>query len=206
MTVQIGQTAPNSEVERSEAATAGAGEPGWLTGVPDGRDLERQELRHLVSTIAHEPETWSHLVRVDGSDRYFVQLHRDPHLDVWLICWTGGQETGFHDHDLSSGAVHVCEGQLVEERLELRDGAFLRASVGRGRGTTFDFDASHVHSLRHAGGPELAVSIHVYSPALWRMGYYEVGSDSVLRRLSVSYAEELKLGVDSAVGGELLVA
>ena len=37
-----------------------------------------------------------------------------------------------------------------------------------------------------------AVSIHAYSPPLWRMGTYEVEPDGTLRRRSVSYAEELR--------------
>jgi hypothetical protein len=45
--------------------------------------------------------------------------------------------------------------------------------------------------VRHGGaGP--AVSIHAYSPPLWRMGAYEVQHDGDLRRHSISYAEELR--------------
>ena len=37
-----------------------------------------------------------------------------------------------------------------------------------------------------------AVSIHAYSPPLWRMGAYVVEPDGTLRRESISYAEELR--------------
>ena len=37
-----------------------------------------------------------------------------------------------------------------------------------------------------------AVSIHAYSPPLWRLGSYTVGADGSLRRRSISYAEELR--------------
>ena len=43
--------------------------------------------------------------------------------------------------------------------------------------------------MLHAGGPP-ATSIHVYSPALWRMGYYEPG-DAGLRRTPITYADEM---------------
>ncbi len=166
-------------------------EPAWLAAVPGGRDLERGELRRLASRIARSRLSWQGLVRHDPRERTYVQLHRDAHLDIWLLCWANHQETGLHDHDLSSGAVHVCEGELVEDRIELRDGLLQRVSEPRAEGTTFDFDASHVHCLRHAEGTPPAVSIHVYSPALWRMGYYSVGENGLLRRVSVSYAEEM---------------
>lgn len=165
-------------------------EPAWLATVPRGRDLGRSELRALARAIAQDRPTWQPLVRHDPGRRHFVQLHRDPHLDVWLICWMNEQETGLHDHDLSSGAVHVCAGNLLEDRLTYRDQGLHRTSVERPASTTFHFDASHVHCVRHPEGERPAVSIHVYSPALWRMGYYEIGDDGVLRRSSVSYAEE----------------
>ena len=44
-------------------------------------------------------------------------LHRDAHVDVWLLCWTPRNDTGWHDHDISSGAVAVVEGCLVEHNL-----------------------------------------------------------------------------------------
>jgi Cysteine dioxygenase type I len=162
----------------------------WLSSLPDGRDLERAELRALAVAVSEDRTSWQPLVRHDTAQRHYVQLHRDLHVDVWLICWTNQQETGLHDHDVSSGAVHVCAGDLVEDRLELRDGLLHRASVERPEGTTFDFDSSHVHCVRHPEGQAPAVSIHVYSPPLWRMGYYETGESGLLRRSSVSYAEE----------------
>ena len=59
----------------------------------------------------------------------------------------------------------------------------------RGPGDVFDFDGASIHGMRHAGGPP-ATSIHVYSPALWRMGYYEPGEGG-LRRMSITYADEM---------------
>jgi hypothetical protein len=41
-------------------------------------------------------------------------------------------------------------------------------------------------------GDAPAVTIHAYSPALWRMGAYQVLASGELRRHSVSYAEELR--------------
>ncbi|MES1246976.1 MAG: cysteine dioxygenase family protein [Actinomycetota bacterium] len=163
--------------------------PSWLPDV--SRDLSRAELRDVVEAVADDREAWEPHVHHDPDSRHFVQLHRDPHLDVWLICWTNSQDTGLHDHDVSAGAVHVCRGNLLEDRLELREGMLERVWVDRRAGATFDFDASHVHAVRHPQGRAPAVSIHAYSPALWRMGYYDIGEDGLLRRTSISYAEEI---------------
>jgi predicted metal-dependent enzyme (double-stranded beta helix superfamily) len=155
---------------------------------PLHRDLDLAELRDLVGDIAADPQQWRALVRYDTAERHFEQLWRDDHVDVWVISWASGNDTGFHDHDISRGAVAVVEGEVVEERLVVGGGPrVLRHSAG----DTFDFDASHVHRMRQdAAAP--AVSIHAYSPPLWRMGTYVVEEDGTLRRESISYAEELR--------------
>ena len=151
-------------------------------------DLELAELRDLVRAIAADPRRWRPLVRRGTPDRHFEQLCRDEHVDVWVITWASGNDTGFHDHDISRGAVAVVEGEVVEERLVVGGPAHVRRHRA---GDVFDFDASHVHRMRHDADTP-AVSIHAYSPPLWRMGAYVVEPDGTLRRRSVSYAEELR--------------
>jgi predicted metal-dependent enzyme (double-stranded beta helix superfamily) len=159
-----------------------------MIGVRPRHDLDRAELTELVARIAAEPEQWRPLARFDSAERHFEQLWRDDHIDVWVISWANGNDTGFHDHDVSSGAVAVVEGEVVEERLVL--GGEPRRLHHRA-GATFDFDAAHVHRMCHEDAAP-AVSIHAYSPPLWRMGSYAVGPDGTLRRKSISYAEELR--------------
>jgi predicted metal-dependent enzyme (double-stranded beta helix superfamily) len=154
---------------------------------PD-RDLERPELRALVARIAADPDQWRPLVRYEAAERHFEQLWRDEHVDVWVITWARGNDTGFHDHDISRGAVAVVEGELVEECLAL---AGAPREIQHAAGGAFDFDASHVHRMRHDADTP-AVSIHAYSPPLWRMGAYTVDADGTLRRESISYVEELR--------------
>src|SRR5919201_2509777 len=157
-------------------------------------DLDPAELRELVARIAADPAQWQQLVRRDATDRHFAQLWRDDHVDVWVISWANGNDTGFHDHDVSRGAVAVVEGELVEERLVV--GGPPRVLRHRA-GDTFDFDASHVHRMRQDAATP-AVSIHAYSPPLWRMGADVVEPDRTLRRRPVSYAEELRPGGTAA--------
>ena len=151
-------------------------------------DLDRAELRRLVAEIAAAPGAWRDLVRIDADRRGFEQLWRDGHVDIWVISWMSGHDTGFHDHDVSRGAVAVVEGEIVEERLVLGGGTIARRHA---TGDVFDFDASHVHRMHH-DLRHPTVSIHAYSPPLWRMGSYAIGADGTLRRESISYAEELR--------------
>ena len=152
------------------------------------RDLDPAELRDLVARIAADPDQWRALVRADATERPYEQLWCDEHVGVWVISWADGNDTGFHDHDVSHGAVAVVEGELVEERLVLGGAPRM---IRHRKGDAFAFDASHVHRMRQDAATP-AVSIHVYSPPLSRMGAYHVEPDGTLRRLSISSSEELR--------------
>ena len=128
-------------------------------------------------------------VRHDRHERYTVLLHRREQLDVWLLCWLEVQETGLHDHDLSAGALYVCDGTLVEDVLRFNSSSSLGTARRRLRaGASRAFDVGHIHGVGHVG-PAPATSIHVYSPALRGMGHYELGAGGV-RRVQRSYDDE----------------
>lgn len=157
-----------------------------ITDLPD-RDLTQAELEELAAAIAQQPEKWAQHVAFDCEERVYASLHRDAHVDVWLLCWTPENDTGWHDHDISSGAVAVVSGELVENNLTLAEGA-RETRVGAGR--VFSFGPDHIHRLN--GAVHGSVSVHAYSPPLWRMGQYAVDGAGVLRRVSLSYADELR--------------
>ena len=67
--------------------------------------LTTPELETFVRDLMARPETWAHLVAHDPEQRRYELLLRDDRVEVWLICWMEDHDTGFHDHDLSAGAV-----------------------------------------------------------------------------------------------------
>jgi len=157
-----------------------------LDHLPD-RPLQRRELLELADSLAADRDVWEPHVRFSDDHRHYVSLHRDAHVDVWILCWTPSNDTGWHDHDTSSGAVAVARGELVEHNLAVGT-ASLEVRVPAGQ--SYSFGPDHIHRMTgHAAG---SVSIHVYSPPLWRMGQYAISSTGVLRRTSVSYADELR--------------
>ncbi|MGP4016505.1 cysteine dioxygenase [Saccharopolyspora sp. 5N708] len=164
-----------------------------------GRDLDQAELRGLVADLAGRPELWQDHVAFSDDKRHYVSLHRDAHVDVWLLCWTPENDTGWHDHDISSFAVAVTRGALVEHNLAVE-----RPSVETEvpAGYVFGFGPDHIHRL--TGKARNSVSIHAYSPPLWRMGQYAV-TGGVLRRVSVSYADELRPIDDTEESSKVVV-
>lgn len=160
-----------------------------LTILPhtEDRTLDRRELLAYVTELARSPELWQDRVAFGTTGRHFASILRDGNVDVWLLCWNTSDDTGWHDHDISSGAVAVVQGVVRETTPRL---AGEPLSWDHAAGAAFSFGPDHIH--RMAGAVDGSVSIHAYSPPLWRLGQYSFSREGVLRRLSVSYADELR--------------
>ncbi|MBV9816824.1 MAG: cysteine dioxygenase family protein [Solirubrobacterales bacterium] len=151
------------------------------------RNLDRHELLALVRRLSSEPVRWRQYVDYSDERRVFASLYRDDYVDVWLLCWTRSNDTGWHDHDISSGAVRVVQGALAEANPRIGAEPVTRLVTA---GEAFAFGPDHIHRL--SGARDRSVSIHAYSPPLWRLGQYAVDDDGVMHRQSISYADELR--------------
>jgi hypothetical protein len=183
-------SAPVLTSANGQTDSAAASRSRQLTGVPRprGRDLSGEELQAFVGELADRPELWIDLVKHDSSQRVYEELLSDAHITAWLICWMDDHDTGFHDHDVSAGAVAVLSGAVREQRLAVDGPPHEREFAAGG---SFHFSAADIHRVRHAGA-DPAVTLHVYSPPLLRMGAYVIGDDGVLARHPMSYEEELR--------------
>jgi hypothetical protein len=160
---------------------------------PHRRNLCGEELETFVNELASRPELWIELVQHDREQRIYEELFSDDYLTAWLICWMEDHATGFHDHDISCGAVSVVSGCVREQRLTLEgppEDRLVRA------GESFNFSAVDIHRVRHAGDSP-AVTLHVYSPPLLSMGAYVVDEHGRLERQTVPSSEELRPARDS---------
>jgi hypothetical protein len=127
--------------------------------VPTGLTaVARRALAH------HEPE-----------ERWFLHLSSNPRFDVWLIGWDAHQGVDLHDHGGSSGAFVVVEGELLETAGRV-DGRGLLEETRLVSGTAGAFGAGHVHWVVNPTA-EVATSVHVYSPPLRTMEFYESAPD-----------------------------
>ena len=164
------------------------------TVATDDRPMSREALERLVDQVAARSELWEPHIDRGCHDRMYGSLHRDARVDVWAILWRPGNDTGWHDHDISSGAVRVIEGILCEHELALgRPDRQRRYRAGE----RFSFAPSRIHRL--VCESPCAISIHAYSAPLWRLGQYTVDEGGALHRVSVTYADELRpLAFDGA--------
>lgn len=150
------------------------------------RDLTPQELCDTAAWLGGKP--WHDLLLDLDAGRSYRELYRGERLSTWLIHWGAEADTGFHDHDLSAGAVHVIRGRVREERLRLGGPPVAREY---GAGETFGIGAAEIHRVTHVGDAP-ALTVHAYSPPLVRMGAYVVEPSGALTRHSISYESELR--------------
>jgi len=102
-------------------------------------------------------------------------LWQDEHSVGWLNLVPGRRDTGYHDHDGSAVGVHVIEGSVTNEGLPVGGP---RRVHRFGPGDSFSVPGMGIHRMDHDAG---AVTVHVYSPPLAAIGYYEV-VDGLLQR------------------------
>jgi quercetin dioxygenase-like cupin family protein len=135
------------------------------------------DLRAQLQAWVDRPDAWQPLARHDEDERVYELLHRDDDVEIYLVCWMPGHDTGFHDHDDSAAAITVVDGAIVEERLAIT-GA-VKHTLSNGDTVTIAREA--IHRVRHAG-TDPAITLHAYSPPLQRVGTYEVADDGALLR------------------------
>lgn len=150
--------------------------------------LSPTELLGVAHGLAVQHDLWHPHVRHDPLQRTYHEVARTDRYSAWLICWMPGHDTGFHDHDGSGGVGLVLRGSVTESKLSLGSPPVER-DLGRGR--HFSFDAHDIHRVRHTGDAP-AVTLHVYSPVLVRMGSYEVSANGTLRRHTLDESQELR--------------
>lgn len=123
---------------------------------------------------------WPGAARVRERSWRLIAQTRD--FDAWLIAWPCGATADLHDHGGSRGALHVISGSLVETipwRDEKDKVTLARREVHPG--ATLAFGAGHVHDVQNEAAPP-ALSLHVYSPPLTSMIYYDRSGDHLVPR------------------------
>jgi hypothetical protein len=95
-------------------------------------------------------------------------LWQDEESIAWLNVMPEPRDTGYYDHDGSSAGIYVLDGSVTNEGLPLGGP---RRPRHYGPGDSFALPGSAIHRMYHDAG---AVTIHVYSPPLRTIGYYEV--------------------------------
>jgi hypothetical protein len=142
------------------------------------------QLEEIVTDVGRSPWLWGHGVLFGRERRTHRVLYKTDELELALFGWATGQVTRFHDHGGASGAVFVCCGMLIEDVVQVADG------LGSGQHTytrrvesAFSFGPDYIHRVRHDPAHGVALSIHLYTPAVRDPLDYDLQPDGTLRAL-----------------------
>lgn len=150
----------------------------FLAGID--HQLHAPELAAVSRRIV-ESGVWRDYVTVCEEYRDYRLVYENDYVDIWVLSWMPGQETGFHDHDISEVGICTADGVIREHHLHLTHPATDHLMEP---GDTQEGPFGYIHRVQHESG-EPAVSVHSYSPPLAWVGQYREEGDQ-LRRLRQS--------------------
>jgi hypothetical protein len=142
--------------------------------------LSPARLLDVVHGLASDPGPWRSLVRHTPAERWFLRLDADDGFDCWLIGWDSYQGVDLHDHGGSAGAFSVVDGELLETSTR-RGGVDTYGEQRIRAGAARTFGPGHVHRVVNPSAA-VATSLHVYSPPLVSMDFYEAAWSGALQR------------------------
>jgi mannose-6-phosphate isomerase-like protein (cupin superfamily) len=132
-----------------------------------GERLSLATLAEIAAGFAACPDWWHDKVVEDPTGRTGVRVVATDEYDAWLLRWPAITGVSPHDHGDSAGAFAVVSGELVEYRWC----GVVRSWRLVGRGEVVTVGAGVVHDVVAGAGPTL--SVHVYSPPLTTMSFYD---------------------------------
>lgn len=145
-------------------------------------DGHRLHVRDLAKAWGHE----------DHGPRRYAKLYEDDDLTLWLLGWRPGLDTidhhvdttPIHGHGDSAALVTCLEGEvdnddygLIPQTLKVGESApcaFVPRVLGSGHSIYVPRDGVHVMRCDERADRGFALTLHLYSPRLLSMTYYDV--------------------------------
>lgn len=155
-----------------------------VNSTPGTTRLAPSHLRGIAEGIAASP-LWHDLSEPGPDGRSAVRLIRSACYEVWVLGWWPGQSVELHDHGDSHAAFTVVEGDLVEVTARNKGGLDRLVLPA---GSTQLVRAGTRHDVLNLGTVK-ATSIHVYSPQLTSMRFYDAIDQGYLRTETVQDLE-----------------
>jgi Cysteine dioxygenase type I len=142
---------------------------------PSTRSIGADVLTAIAAGLAAVTVPWELGHDEVPTDRRYQRVLSTPAYEAWVIYWPGGELLDLHDHGGSAGVFSVVSGELDEATVEADTTVVRRFAPGESSA----FGPSRVHAVANRG-TAIATSVHVYSPPLSSMIYYEHDGDGAL--------------------------
>lgn len=155
--------------------------------------LAPEALLDMASDLAFVADAWTCSLGRHPDARTGLRILATESYDVWLLRWPAGSTVSPHDHGESEAAFVVSAGALEETRW--CDGRPEVLRLTRGQGTTVEQGVVH-----DVGARVESLSVHVYSPPLARMAFFDDSAERIVLEESVDPRDDaIFVGGPSAV-------
>lgn len=152
---------------------------------PPAVPVDLDSLLEMATGLARTAEAWICRLESHPTARTGLRILATQSYDAWLLRWPPGVAVSPHDHGDSNAAFTVAAGALREVRWS--DGHRSERRLEAGEGTVVPQGV--VHDVVAAGAE--ALSIHVYSPPLSRMAFFDDRAAFVVFEEQVDGASDL---------------
>jgi cysteine dioxygenase len=118
------------------------------------------------------------------SPEHYVRnlMHAGPSYQALVLCWQSGQRSPIHDHRGSSCAVKIVSGVATETAFAKAANGMIYATGSRqlAAGDSCASEDADIHQMSNLQqeGTDL-VTLHIYSPPLFRMNMYSLTDGKV---------------------------
>lgn len=147
-------------------------------GSPGINSFSPAQLLRTARLFASAPELRG-LLDPDPDERQWAVLESTPYLQVWLVAWPAGTDTGWHDHGGCSGALVTVEGRLREQTWSAGTDRLLTEGDG------LSFGSRRVHHVANVG-LGTALSVHAYGPRPAGVNRYTWTSEGLQEKVAGS--------------------
>jgi hypothetical protein len=137
--------------------------------------LSPEELWSVAEGLVASSDAWVDLS--SGYERRWERIAETSRFEAWVVGWPAGGRIEFHDYGTSAGVVAVGFGTLIQTSVDrTRARVAPRSRVIDQMSGPLPVVTGRVHDLINPG-PGAAISVHVFSPRLTSMSYYQVEGD-----------------------------
>jgi rhodanese-related sulfurtransferase/mannose-6-phosphate isomerase-like protein (cupin superfamily) len=138
----------------------------------------------MASGLALAADAWISCLPTSPTGRTGMRILAAERYDVWLLKWPVGSSVSPHHHGDSDAAFVVVSGDLQETRWIEGEPVRRRLTDSEGaivqRGVVHDVGALEVEAL----------SVHVYSPPLATMAYFDDRAEQILLEEPIDLARD----------------
>jgi predicted metal-dependent enzyme (double-stranded beta helix superfamily) len=137
----------------------------------DDVPVDPEILGQIADGLAQFAATRTDPVPGDPDERRYIRVIGTPAYEAWLIAWPRGTSLDLHDHGGSWGVLRVVRGAVVETFSDGQQPGRLH-SHRLEAGDAVVLSPNRVHDVWNPA-EEQAVTVHVYSPPLESMTFYD---------------------------------